>query len=258
MFLRPLLRSLFCLFLALPLAARGPGRHVQVAAAADLKWALEDLKQAFARTRPDLQIRVTFGSSGQFYAQLTQRAPFDLFLSADLDYARRLADQGLGRPGSLFKYGVGRLVLWVPAGSPLNLALGLAALNDPAVKHVAMANPTHAPYGRAAQAALDHAGLRAGLQSRLVLGENVGQAAQFVQTGAAEAGLLALSLAMAPEMRKRGQYWTVPQGFHPPLVQGGLVLGWAQDPEAAQAFKSFLLSPQGVGILRRFGFEPAS
>jgi molybdate transport system substrate-binding protein len=248
------LRVLLALCLGLGLAAQAP-RHVAVAAAADLKWALEEVRRDFAKDNPGIQVDVSFGSSGQFYAQLTQKAPFDLFLSADLDYARKLQEAGLGR--SLFTYAVGRLALVVPTGSPLDLdKLGLHALLDPSVKHVAMANPGHAPYGRAAAAALAAAGLMAQVQPRLVLGENVSQAAQFVHTGAAEAGLVALSLAQAPEMSGRCRAWVVPRNLHPPLEQGGVILAWARDPGATETFRAFLAGPRGRAILARFGFEP--
>lgn len=240
--------------LGLALCAQAP-RKVRVAAAADLKWALEEVRKDFARESPGIQVDVTFGSSGQFYAQLAGKAPFDLFLSADVDYARKLQDAGLGH--GLFTYAVGRLALVVPKASPLDPEKrGLAVLLDPSVRHVAMANPQHAPYGRAAQAALASAGLAPRVQGRLVLGENVSQAAQFVHTGAAEAGLVALSLALAPEMADRCRAWTVPQDLHPPLEQGGLILAWARDPEAARALRAYLLGPRGQAILAKYGFAP--
>ena len=246
-------RMLLALCLALGLSAQAP-RRVTVAAAADLKWALEEVRRDFAKDHPGVQVEVTFGSSGQFYAQLTQKAPFDLFLSADLDYARKLQDAGLGH--GLFTYATGRLALIVPAGSPLDLSgLGLRALLEPGIQHVAMANPAHAPYGRAAQAALAAAGLTAQVQPKLVLGENVAQAAQYVHSGAAQAGLVALSLALAPELSGRIRTWVVPAKLHPPLEQGGVILAWAREPEAAEAFRAFLAGPRGAAILARYGFE---
>ena len=242
------------LLLALTLPALAGPRPVTVAAAADLRWALEEVCQCAQKAHPGLQVKVTYGSSGQFYAQLVQRAPFDLFLSADLDYARKLKDQGLG--GTPFQYALGKLVLWVPAESRLDLErLGLAAVLDPSIRHLALGNPAHAPYGKAAEAALTRAGLAGKVQAKQVLGENIAQAAQFVQTGVAEAGLLALSLAKAPELASRGRYWVVPQELYPPLQQGGLILAWAKDPEAAGWFREFLLGPEGRAILKRYGFE---
>jgi molybdate transport system substrate-binding protein len=248
--------AILVLCLGLALQAQAP-RRIQVAAAADLKWALEEVRGEFAREVPGIRVDVTFGSSGQFYAQLTQKAPFDLFLSADLDYARRLQDAGLG--SGLFTYAVGRLALVVPRTSPLDLeGKGLKVLLDPSVRHVAMANPQHAPYGRAAQAALAASGLAGEVRPRLVLGENVAQAAQFVHAGSAEAGLVALSLALAPEMADRCRAWTVPQAMHPPLEQGGVILAWAKDPDAARAFRDFLTGPRGAAVLAKFGFSPPS
>jgi molybdate transport system substrate-binding protein len=244
--------TILCLALGLVLSAQAP-RRVSVAAAADLKWALEEARTSFTRDNPSIQVDLTFGSSGQFYAQLTQKAPFDLFLSADLDYARRLQDAGLGR--GLFTYATGRLALVASPGSALDVrALGLKALLDPSVKHVAMANPLHAPYGRAAQAALAASGLSEAVKPRIVLGENVSQAAQFVHTRAAEAGLVALSLVKAPGGPAIA-YWLVPQELHPPLEQGGVVMAWAKDSAAAEAFGSFLTGPAGQAILARYGFE---
>ena len=243
------------LLLGLCLGAQAP-RHLTVAAAADLKWALEDLRQEFRAAQPAVQVDLTFGASGQLYAQLTQKAPFDLFLSADMDYPRRLQEAGLAR--GLFTYGRGRLALVVPAGSALDPArLGLRTLLDPAVRHAALANPAHAPYGRAARSALEAAGLWAELQPRLVLGENVAQAAQFVQSGAAEAGLVALSLTRAAAAPwPAAQDWLVPAELHPPLDQGGVILAWARDPGAAEAFRDFLLGPRGRAILARYCDPP--
>lgn len=242
------------LLLGAPAPAQAP-RQVRVAAAADLKWALEEVKAAFERERPGTTLALTFGSSGNFHAQLLQRAPFDLFLSADRDYPQRLVAAGLAH--GPFTYAIGHLVLWVPGASPLDLdRLGLAAVKEPSVRRVALANPRHAPYGRAAEAALRRAGLWEAVQGRAVLGDSVSQAAQFVETGSADLGLIALSLALAPPMKPLGRFWAVPQDLHPRLEQGGVVLDWAQDPEAARAFAAFLAGPRGRAILGRFGFEP--
>ena len=154
-------------------------------------------------------MEIAYGSSGNFFAQIGNRAPFDVFLSADVEYPRRLVSAGIGPANSVFTYAVGRLVVWVPAGSPLDPA---TALRDPRVKHVAIANPQHAPYGRAAQAALRSLGLYQSVEPKLVLGENIAQTLQFVESGAADAGIVALSLALAPPVRARGRYWEIPAG----------------------------------------------
>jgi molybdate transport system substrate-binding protein len=228
---------------------------VSVAAAADLKFALDDLVQEFQRAHPDTQVKVTYGSSGNFFAQLSNHAPFDLFFSADMDYPRQLADQGLADKDSMFTYAVGHLVVWVRHESPLDVEkLGIQALLDPSVKKVAIANPKHAPYGRAAEAALKKLGVYDKVEGRLVYGENVAQAAEFIDTGAADVGLIALSLVLAPAPRDRGRYWEVPLDAYPRLEQGGVILSWAQDREAALALRAFVLSPEGKAVLRRYGF----
>src|SRR5260370_14001065 len=155
-------------------------RTLGVAAAADLKVAFADIVAAFQRQNPDVKVEVTYGSSGNFYSQLSSRAPFDLFLSADLDYPRRLVEQGLATPNSEFSYAVGGLVLWVPKASPIALEkLGIEALLDPSVRKIAIANPRHAPYGRAAEAALKELGVYESVKDKLVYGEHIIHTAQL-------------------------------------------------------------------------------
>lgn len=248
------LRALMFFLLAWAGLAAPP--RLAIAAASDLQFALAEVKVAFAKVQPGLEVAVTYGSSGNFYAQLLNKAPFDLFLSADLEYPRKLVAAGLADGATEFIYSRGHLVLWVPKGSPIPLEqLGLQALLHPAARKVAIANPRHAPYGRAAEALLASQGLLEAVRPRLVFGENVGQAAQFVQTGAADIGLIALSLAKAPVMAGSGRLWEVPASAHPPLDQGGVVLNQARDRAAALAFRDFLRSPAGVAILQRFGFR---
>ncbi len=185
-----------------------PVSILSVAAAADLRFVLDDIALEFQGKHPDIQVRVTYGSSGNFFAQLTNNAPFDLFLSADTDYPRRLIEQGLAARASAFVYAVGHLVVWVPRDSSLDIEkLGVQALLDPSARKIAIANPRHAPYGRAAEAALRTAGVYDRVRERLVYGDNVAQTAQFVQTGSADVGLIALSLALTPTMRASGRYW---------------------------------------------------
>jgi molybdate transport system substrate-binding protein len=230
-------------------------RVVRIAAAADLKFALEEACAEFERVHPSIQIEVSYGSSGNWFAQLSNRAPFDLFLSADMEYPHRLVEQNLAERESEFVYAVGHLVAWVPKDSPLDLEkLGIQAVIDPAVRKVAIANPKHAPYGRAAEAALKKFGVHDQVKDRLVLGENVAQTAQFIETGSADIGLIALSLALAPTMCEKGRYWEVPLDAYPKLEQGGVILSWAQDQEAAAAVRSFLTSADGKAVLKRYGF----
>lgn len=242
------------LLVALTCSAEPPGR-LAIAAAADLQFALTEVKAAFTKAQPGLEVAITYGSSGNFYTQLTNKAPFDLFLSADLDYPKKLVAAGLADGSTAFRYSRGRLVLWVPKGSPIPLEqLGMRALLHPAARKVAIANPRHAPYGKAAEAALRKLGLLDALAPRLVFGENIGQTAQFVQTGAADIGILALSLAKAPALAATGRTFEVPPDAYPPLDQGGVILNHARNRAAALAFRDFLRSPQGLAILRRYGF----
>jgi molybdate transport system substrate-binding protein len=231
------------------------GREVQVAAAADLRFALDEAAAEFKTRHPDITVTVTYGSSGTLYAQLVNEAPFDLFLSADMEYPRRLVEQGRAVTGSEFVYAVGHLVVWVPGNSKLDLdRLGLAAVTDPAVHKVALANPKTAPYGRAAEAALKGRGLYERAKDKLVFAENVAQAAQFAESGAADVGLIALSLAASPAMKDRGRYWAVPLDAYPKLDQGGVILTGAKDPAAAEALRDFLTGPDGRAVLKRYGF----
>lgn len=233
----------------------GSGRTtVRIAAAADLKFALDDVSKELAASRPDLILSITYGSSGTFFQQLSNGAPFDLFLSADLAYPRRLVEAGLADEQDLFRYAVGRLVVWAPTGSPVDASAGLSALADPQARKVAIANPDHAPYGVAAVAAMKSAGVYDVVAPKLVLGENVAQAAEFALSGNAQAGVFALSLALAPEFRDRGSYAEVPVDSYPRIEQGGVVMSRAADPAAARAVRGHLLGQQGRAILKKYGF----
>jgi molybdate transport system substrate-binding protein len=230
-------------------------RRITVAAASDLQFALDDVVTEFRVAHPEIDVRVVYGSSGNFHAQLVNRAPFDLYFSADIDYPRRLADLGLAIDDDVFAYAVGRIVVWVPAASPLDLdALGVAAVADPAVRRLAIANPEHAPYGRAAIAALESLGLAESVRARLVLGENISQAAQFVESGAADAGIIALSLALAPRMRDAGRFVDVPLDAYPTMLQGGMIPTWSRDVDAAKALRDFTLGARGREVMARYGF----
>ena len=229
---------------------------VSVAAASDLKYALDELIVEFEKAHPNIDVEPTYGSSGNFFAQLSNKAPFDIFLAADIDYPRKLIEQGQADKESEFLYAIGHLVVWVRNESPLDVTgQGVQALVDPSVRKIAIANPKHAPYGRAAEAALKHLGIYEQLQDRLVLGENIAQTAQFVESGAADVGIIALSLAMAPAMKERGRYWNVPLDAYPRLEQGGAILNWAKDREATNTLRSFVTSEQGRTTLRRYGFQ---
>jgi molybdate transport system substrate-binding protein len=236
-------------------ARRQPRGRVRVAAASDLNAALPDLVARFSQSR-GVDVVVSYGSSGTFYAQLLNQAPFDLFFSADLEYPRQLAKRGLTLEGAEFQYAVGRLVLWVPRSSSIDVSrIGLKGLASAPIAHLSIANPAHAPYGRAAVAALQSAGVYEALRARLVFGENVAQAMQFVQSGAADAGLVALSLALAPPARDTGRYVEIPLDAYPRIDQGGTILKWAADIDAARALRAYVLSAEGHAVLRQYGFS---
>lgn len=236
-------------------ASRSPAPPLRIAAAADLRFALDELVVAWMAAHPEARVEPTYGSSGSFFAQIEQGAPFDLFFSADIDYPRRLVEAGLADEQTLRPYAVGRIVVWVPADSPLDVeTAGVGVLAEPSVRRVAIANPEHAPYGRAAMAALESLGLADVVRPKLVLGENVAQAAQFVDSGNADAGIIALSLAKAPTLAGRGRYALVPVDAYPRLEQGAVVLAGSDRAAAARAFLDFVLGSEGRAILDRYGF----
>jgi molybdate transport system substrate-binding protein len=235
----------------LALALASAGSELTVAAAADLSFAMNDLAAGFERQTGD-HVRITYGSSGNLVTQISGGAPFDLFFSADVNYARRLVDAGLTDPHSFLVYGIGKLVLWSPRAGVAVQRLGMATLLEPAVHRIAIANPEHAPYGRAAVAALRHAGIYDHVRHKLVLGENISQAAQFVESGNAEVGVLALSVTLAPGLA--GQSWEIPSGFYPPIEQAAVITSRARDKQAAEAFLAYVKSPAGKAILQRYGF----
>ncbi|MFN8006735.1 MAG: molybdate ABC transporter substrate-binding protein [Terriglobia bacterium] len=236
--------------------ASTPGqREILVAAASDLKFALDEIALQFQKAHADIMVKVTYGSSGNFYSQLSNQAPFDIFFSADIVYPHQLSGQGLALPGSDFLYAIGSLVIWVPKDSPIPIEqLKMESVRDERVHHLAIANPKHAPYGKAAEAALRSVGLYDAVVPKLVLGENVSQAFQFVQSGSAEMGFVALSLALSPGVSGQGRFWKVPSEAYPRLEQGGVILKWARDPAAAQRFRDFVIGPEGRSLLRRYGF----
>lgn len=231
------------------------GENIRVAAASDLRFAMEEILKEFHRLHPEIQVEVTYGSSGNFYTQLSNQAPYCVYLSADIDYPRKLIEQGLAEKETEFAYGIGHLVVWVPNESKLDVERGMEILSDSAIRKIAIANPKHAPYGRAAEAALKKSGQFEQVQMRLVLGDSISQTAQFVQTGAADVGLIALSLAISPAMADKGRFWKVPQDLYPPLIQGGIIMKSAKSPKAAKEYRKFLTGEAGQAILKKYGFD---
>jgi molybdate transport system substrate-binding protein len=225
-----------------------------IAAASDLQFALTEVASAF-KAETGEEVQLTFGSSGNFFRQIQQGAPFEIYLSADEKFVFDLAAAGLTvDEGAL--YAIGRIVLIVPHGSPLkadgtlgDLALGL---RDGRVTKFAIANPEHAPYGRRAEEALRHAGLWDALKEKLVLGENVSQAAQFATSGDAQGGIIAYSLALSPNVSKLGDYALIPDDWHEPLRQRMVLLKGAG--ETARHFYGYVQAPASRDILKRYGF----
>lgn len=250
----PFLTATLCLA-ALWVSAVASAGEITVAAASDLQYALKEVAGRFEKATGH-QVRLSFGSSGNFYSQIVNGAPFDVFLSADSEYPKKLIEAGAADPDSLFVYGIGRIVLWVPQSSRLDLNQGLNVLLDPSVRKIALANPQHAPYGRAAVAALRHEGLYDRLRPKFVLGENIAQTMHFIESGNVDAGFVAVSLATAPPTQGKGRYWTVPQDFHPIIEQAAVVVSHSSKKTIAAAFLSFLRTPEIVAVMGRYGFEP--
>ncbi|MDP3070578.1 MAG: molybdate ABC transporter substrate-binding protein [Opitutaceae bacterium] len=243
------------LWLRSPAPASEGSQSVAVAAASDLVFCLPALHAAFAKTEPSVALRATTGSSGNFFAQITHGAPFDVFLSADLSYPRALIAAGGADEKSLTLYGIGRLVAWTTRAD-LDPAGDLAAfVRSPHVRRLAIANPAHAPYGRAAREALTSLGVWAEAQPKLVLGDNIAQAAQFVQTGHADAGIVALALVLGAPTRETGRWAEIPAKLHAPLEQGAVLTTRGAANPAAVRYLAFLRTPAARAVFERYGFR---
>ena len=236
------------------LRAQAPAaRAITVAAASDLQAAFPELASRFER-EAGTKVTVSFGSSGNFLAQIQNGAPFDLYFSADIDYPRQLVKSGHAEANSLHEYAVGRIVLWTRKDRGIDVTRGLPALRDARIRRIAIANPQHAPYGRAAVAALRHENLYDAVQGKLVLGENISQTAQLVDSGNADVGVIALALALGPALRATGIYTEIPATFHPPLVQAAVVISASRNKVAGREFLTFVKQPGARALLQRFGF----
>jgi len=228
--------------------------ELTVAAAADLSSVLKDIADAF-ETKTGVHARLSFGASGALTQQIENGAPFDLFFSADMDFPRQLIRDGQADGPSPYQYAVGKLVLWVPADSPLDVEhKGLTVLLDPSVKKISIANPQHAPYGRAAVEAVKHAGLYERLSDKFVMGENISQAAQFVESGNAQVGFVALAHAIAPAMQGKGKYWEVPADYYPPLAQGVVVISRSPRKKEAEQFLEYIKTQSVRDLFQKYGF----
>ena len=234
--------------LALVSCSGGTTQRVNVAAAADLRYALNEIIALAQDANPETEFAVTYGSSGQFLQQIVNGAPFDLYLSADEAFPQQLVDEGLATDP--FPYAIGRLVLWVPEASPLDPRDGLSVLAD--ARRISIANPEHAPYGERAKQVLQHAGLWSAVQSKLILGENISQAAQFALSGSAQAGIIAQSLAVAPAFTGKGRFDLINAKNHQPLIQRMVLIKPVS--AAAQSFYDYLGSAPAQAVLSRYGF----
>ncbi len=231
------------------------GTQIVVAAAADLSSALKEIGDDFEKNT-GVKVQFSFAASGALTQQIENGAPFDVFFSADMDYPRHLIAAGEADGATLYQYAVGKLVLWVPEDSPLDVEhKGIQVLLDPSVKKIAIANPQHAPYGRAAVAALSHFKLYDQVKDRLVLGENIAQAAQFAESGNAQVGFVALAHAVAPAMKGKGKYWEVPADAYPPLAQGAVLLSHSQHKKEAAEFLAYMRTKEAQDVLLRYGFS---
>lgn len=245
----------FLVFLAL--ACGASAEELLVAAAADLNQVLPVVAERFERETGN-QVKLSFGSSGNFFTQIQNGAPFEVFFSADIDFPKRLEAAGLAEPGSLYEYAVGKIVLWAPDSSKVNVNDGLAVLLKPEVRRIAIANPLHAPYGKAAVAALQHEQLYDRIKDKLVLGENISQAFELVHSGNADVGIVALSLVTSPKVKDTGNFAAIPTATYPPIRQGVIVVKSSAHKDTARAFVAYLKRPETVELLKQYGFEVPS
>jgi molybdate transport system substrate-binding protein len=231
-------------------------QEITVAAAADLQFAMQDVAARFQK-ETGKTVKLTYGSSGNFFQQIQNGAPFDVFFSANLDYAKKLDAAGLTEPGSYYPYAKGKIVIWVRNDSKLDLSSGVQALLDPSIKKIAVANPEHAPYGQAAVAAMQNDKIYEKVKDKFVLGENISQTASFVVSGGADVGIVALALALSPNMKDKGRYVEVPAGEYPPIEQACVILASSKNKETARQFLAFIKTPAIGDLLRSYGFDVA-
>ncbi len=228
-------------------------QEITVAAAADLQFVMQDVGVRF-QSETGKSVKMIYGSSGNFTQQLQNGAPFDMFFSANLDYPKQLDAAGLTEPGTFYQYAIGKIVVWVPNDSKLDLSSGLKALLDPSIKKIAIANPQHAPYGKAAVAALQKENLYDQVKDKFVLGENISQTASFVASGSADVGMIALSLALSPNMKDKGRYAEVPGDDYPAIEQACVIIRSSKNKDVARQFLKFIQSPPIKELFKKYGF----
>jgi molybdate transport system substrate-binding protein len=235
--------------LALPAAAE----TLLVAAASDLTHSMDALAAAFAQEVPGAGLKVSLGSSGNFFAQIKQGAPFDVFLAADMQYPAKLGQEGAAEAATLTPYAIGRVAIW-SLDKKIDLSQGMRVFNDPAVTRVAIANPDVAPYGRAARAALQHYGFWDAVQGKLVIGDNIAQTAQFVQTGNAQLGIVSYATVRAPQLKGIGSHYLIPDAGLAPIEQGAIITRHGKANPLSARFLKFLSSPAAREIFTKAGF----
>ena len=246
-------RKLILLTLTLALIGSASAQELKIAAASDLTVALEKVAVAFKK-QSGIQLKVSYGSSGHFFSDIKNGAPFDVFLSADRDYPDTLDGLGKTDRGTTI-YAQGMLVMWIAARTGLDPAPNLSTLTSSRISKIAIANPSHAPYGRAAVAAMSHFSVYDQAKPKLVTGESVAQAVQFAESGNAEAAMIPLALAMAESLKKAGRYVIVPSDSYPPLLQAAVVLRSSENKQAAHRFVEFLRSAAAQKIFTENGFQ---
>src|SRR3984885_9800884 len=229
-------------------------QEITVAAAADLQFAMQDVATRFQK-ETGKTVKLTYGSSGNFYQQIQNGAPFDIFFSANLDYAKKLEDAGLAEPGSFYPYAKGKIVIWVRNESKLDLNSGMKVFLNPSVKKIAVANPLHAPYGQAAVAAMQKENIYDQVKDKFVLGENISQTASFVVSGSADVGVVALALALSPNMKDKGRYVEVPSSEYPAIEQACVILTSSKNKETARQFLAFVKTAAIGDVLKSYGFD---
>lgn len=228
-------------------------QEITVAAASDLQAAMPEIAARFQK-ETGKTVKLIYGSSGNFFQQLQNGAPFDVFFSANLDYARKLEAAGLTEPGSFYQYATGKIVIWVANDSKVDISSGLQSLLNPSIKKIAIANPQHAPYGQAAVAAMKKENVYDKVAGKFVLGENIAQTASFVVSGSADAGIVALSLALSPNMKDKGRYTEIPDAEYPPIEQACVILKSSLQKDVAKSFVNFIGTSAVADLFRAYGF----
>jgi molybdate transport system substrate-binding protein len=249
--MRPFQSLLALVVLALAAASPAHAEKITIAAASDLKFAMDEIVTNFKKNNPDDAVDVAYGSSGKLHTQIQQDAPYALFFSADIGFPRELEKSGLAA-SEVKPYAFGRIVLWSTTRDATKMTL--ESLADPSITRVAIANPKHAPYGKRAEEALRASGLWEKVEPKLVYGENIAQTAQFVQTGNAQVGIIALALAVNPELASQGGYWLIPDSLHAPLEQGYVVTKRGGDSGLANRFADYMGSGPARDVMVKYGF----